>query len=403
MGSLEVQEPPLTTSGRRPRLLFLITCLQYGGADAQLVSLAVGFRKRGWDVAVASMVAPKAVANQLEEGGIKVHSLGMLGGFPDPRGVLNLARLIQQWQPDVVHSHMVHANILARVTRLFTPMRKLICTAHNLRETSERGGGTWHKELMYRLTDPMADHTTIISHAAFDRYVAVKAVPRHKFSVVPNGVDAERFAPSLEVRTLARRELGYRNEFVWMAVGRMVVQKDYPSLLRAIARLRETNAVLLLVGKGPLLDELTAYAASLGVADRVRFAGVRQDLTGWYNAADAFVMSSEFEGLSVALLEAAAIGLPCVVTDVGGNSEVVLDGINGFVVPPQNSDALATAMERLMTLPANELRQFGMASRDHCLSRFSLQQVITQWETLYACTASSLKGRNHLHAVAGRS
>ncbi len=84
---------------------------------------------------------------------------------------------IREFNPDVVHAHMVHANLLGRFTRLICPMRALICTAHNLRETSEKGGPTWHKELLYRLTDFLADRTTIICHAAYERYIQTRAVP----------------------------------------------------------------------------------------------------------------------------------------------------------------------------------------------------------------------------------
>jgi len=371
-------------SVRSRRLMVLITSLQYGGADSQVVALTLGLKDRGWDVAVVCMVAPTAFADVLQAAGVPVHSLDMPRGIPDPRGMRRLAALVRAFRPDVLHSHMVHANLLARVTRLFARMPVLVCTAHNLREESEKGGPTWHKELLYRWTDGLADETTIISRAAFDRYVAVGAVPRHKFSVVPNGIDTSRFAPSAEARKRARKELGFADEFVWMAVGRMVVQKDYPNLLRAFARIESPKSSLMIAGRGPLQAELEALSASLGVRDRVRFVGVRPDLAAWYNAADAFVNSSVFEGLSAALLEAAATALPAVVTDVGGNGEIYLHNASGYLVPPSDSTALAAAMQRLMLLGDAERGQLGEAARDYCLKTYALETVISRWETLYA-------------------
>jgi glycosyltransferase involved in cell wall biosynthesis len=201
--------------------------------------------------------------------------------------------------------------------------------------------------------------------------------------VVPNGVDTERFAPSAEKRQRVRAEFGFGDEFVWMAVGRLVVQKDFPNLLRAFAQLRDRKSVLLIAGNGVLRDELGSCAAELGIADRVRFAGVRPDISGWYNAADAYVMSSIFEGLSIALLEAAASGLPFAVTDVGGNREIVLDDVNGYLVPSQNSAALGSAMQRLMDLPEEELEAFRQASRNHCMEKYSMHKIIREWEGIY--------------------
>jgi glycosyltransferase involved in cell wall biosynthesis len=380
------------------RLLFLITSLQYGGADAQVAALAKGLLQRGWGVAVVCMVAPVAFADDLRASGIPVHSLDMPRGIPHPGAIVKFAQIIREWKPDVVHSHMVHANLLARATRLFTPMPMLICTAHNLREESEKGGGTRHKEILYRLTDALADHTTIISEAAYERYVAVGAAPRRKISVVPNGVDTERFAPSAEKRQRVRAEFGFGDEFVWMAVGRLVVQKDFPNLLRAFAQLRDKKSILLIAGNGVLGDELRAYAGELGIADRVRFAGVRPDISGWYNAADAYVMSSIFEGLSIALLEAAASGLPFVVTDVGGNREIVLDGVNGYLVPSRDSAALGAAMQRLVDLPEDGLREFRQASRNHCTERYSMHKIIREWEGIYDRRRVPERG-NRIHAA----
>ncbi len=380
------------------RILILITTLTFGGAETQVVRLAIEFKKRGWTVQVVCMIDPDAFVQQLEAEDIEVRSLGMPRGIPDPRAIWRMRRLVRAFKPDIVHAHMVHANLLGRIARLFCPIPALICTAHNLRESSEKGGATWHKELLYRVTDFLSDRTTIICKAAFDRYVRVGAVPANKFELIPNGVDTARFCPSREVREAERRALDAGDRFVWFAVGRLVEQKDYFTLLQAAHKLRGSEWLLLIAGDGPLSAELEAEAKRLKIDHRVRFLGARENIQRLYNAADGLVMSSIYEGLSVALLEAAAAGLPCVVTDVGGNAEAVIDGVTGYVVPATDAAALAGAMQKLQDLPPDERRSLGHAARHHCLSNFSLDKVVDRWIELYA---RYLPKRGAPHSSAG--
>jgi glycosyltransferase involved in cell wall biosynthesis len=286
---------------------------------------------------------------------------------------------------------MVHANLLARITRLVCPMPALVCTAHNLRETSEKGGPTWHKEILYRLTDFLADRTTIICHAAFERYVEVGAVPAAKLEVVPNGIDVQQFSPSPEARVAARAALGLTPAtFVWLSVGRLVEQKDYPTLLAAVRLLPDQDFVVLIAGKGPLLEFLQTECQRLGLERKVRFLGASENVGQLYAASDAFVMSSVFEGLSAALLEASAMALPSVVTDVGGNTEIVTEGETGYVVPAGDPGRLCEALKTMMALENETRQKLGSAARRHCLATYRLDIVTDQWIELYArCLAKT--------------
>jgi len=361
----------------------LITTLTFGGAETQVVRLSGELKARGWDVAVACMVTPISHTDTLRQQGIPVYSLEMSRGVPDPRALLRLARLIREFNPDVVHAHMVHANLLARFTRLICRIPVLICTAHNLRETSEKGGPTWHKELLYRMTDPLADRTTIICNAAYQRYIRTKAVPASKLQMVPNGVDTDKFAPSDVIRERVRKDLNLRDSFVWLAVGRLVEQKDYANLFSALTRVPEGNWRLLIAGNGPMETNLKKLVDELALTDRVRFIGIRANIADLFKASDGYVMSSSFEGLSMALLEAAATGLAAVVTDVGGNRDLVLDGQTGYVVPPGNPHALARAITRVMDLPDAERRELGSVARRHCVENYRFEMVGEQWVRLY--------------------
>jgi glycosyltransferase involved in cell wall biosynthesis len=363
------------------RIFFLSTSMGMGGADSQLLSAAQELRSRGHEVLIVSLTPLGPMGLEARSLGIPTESLEMRRGFPDPRGLLRLVRLVRSWRPDVVHSHMVHANLMARAVRLIAPVPALVSTIHNIFE-----GGRL-RMAAYRLTNTLVDHMTIVSQAAFDRFVGDGIVPKDILRVVPNGVDMARFrSASSGAGQSVRLSLGLtEGGFVWLAVGRFEVAKDYPTMLRAFAKVREQEprAVLLLVGRGSLQKETEALARELGLGTGVRFLGVRSDVPEVMSAADGYVMSSAWEGMPMVLLEAAAAGLPIVATRVGGNYEVVRQGETGFLVPPSDHEALGLAMLRLSQLSEPERRAMGERGREHVRAHYDLGRVAERWEDLY--------------------
>jgi glycosyltransferase involved in cell wall biosynthesis len=362
------------------KILLLSTSMGMGGADKLLLTAARTLQSAGHEVRIVSLTALGPMGLQAQSFGIPTESLNMRRGVPDPRGLVQLAKLVRAWRPDVVHSHMVHANLMARALRLFVRVPVLISTIHNIYE----GGQLWM--MGYRLTNGLVDHMTIVSEAAADRFVNDRIVPRNLLTVVPNGVDVDYFRDvSADAREKVRDSQGLSAEFVWLAVGRFEIAKDYPNMLRAFAdlRARRPEAILWLVGRGSLQGETEALVAELGLTAAVRFLGVRHDVPEVMSAADGYVMSSAWEGMPMVLLEAAAAGLPIVATRVGGNHEVVCDKETGYLVPPRDPHALAMAMARLMELPEDQRRALGERGREHVRAHYGLHRVAEQWEALY--------------------
>lgn len=362
------------------RILFLSTSMGMGGADSQLLSAAKELQERGHEIFIVSMTALGPMGLQGRGMGLRVESLEMRRGVPDPRGLTRLARITRSWRPDVVHSHMVHANLMARALRLVAPVPALVSTIHNIYE----GGRLWMAG--YRYSNGLVDQMTIVSQAAADRFIRERIVPAELLRVAPNGVDTEGIlrVPA-GARAAVRASLGLGSQLVWLAVGRFEVAKDYPNMLRAFALVRRDRpgATLLLVGRGSLQPETEALVRELGLGEAVRFLGVRDDVPAVMAAADAYVMSSAWEGMPMVLLEAAAAGLPIVATEVGGNREVVLEAQSGFLVPPRDENALAAAMLRLDALPEAERRSLGQRGQEHIRQHYGLARVADRWEELY--------------------
>lgn len=361
------------------RVMLLITGLARGGAEAQAAGLALELRRRGCEVSVVSMLPPVAFVEELKRGGVDVHSLGMRPGKPGPRGLWRFVKLLRDVRPTVLHAHLFHANLLARLTRLICPVPVLLSTIHSLAESGRNATGVSARDWLYRCTDWLSDRTVSVSEAVSARHLESRAVSPRASVVIPNGVRLETLVVPAETRARVRRELEIHDEFAWLTAGRLMWKKDHATMLQAMAR--QPEGILFIAGEGPLEKELRAQAETLGA--RVRFLGLREDIPDLMSACDGFVMSSVVEGLPMALIEAAMAGLPAVATDAGGVREVIRDGETGFVVPARDAEVLGEAMRRLAGMPAEARGEMGSTARRNAIERFSLSEAATRSEALY--------------------
>jgi glycosyltransferase involved in cell wall biosynthesis len=348
-----------------------------GGAEQQAILLAKGLRRRGWRVSMVALSGSGGdAAAELEDAGVQFLSLQMRKGLADPRGWIRFQRWLWREQPDVLHAHLPHAAWLARWSRLAAPVPLVVDTLHS------SSTGTLGRHFGYACSHLLTDHVTAVSEATAASHLAAGMVSESKLSVVWNGIDVDRWQPDARARCEAREELGVKDDFLWLAVGRLEAVKDYPSLLRAMTRTPE-QARLLVLGAGPQEGRLTELAEWLGLKRRVRFAGFEPNVVRWMRAADGFVLSSRYEGLPMVLLEAGACGVPVVATDVLGTREVVVDGETGWLAPAGDAQELAKTMMKLMHMPPDARHAMGERARRHVARNFSLEAVLDRWERLY--------------------
>ncbi len=356
------------------------------GAERQLLLLAAGMRRQGWRVTVVALAGTGgAAAAELRAAGVDFLSLGMRKGLADPRGWTRFIAWLRRNKPDVVHAHLPHAAWLARWSRLFAPVPVVIDTLHS---SSTGGPG---RRVGYRLSRALPDQVTAVSQSVADAHISARLVRSSALTVLPNGVDVEEWQPDAQVRAEVRREMGLEDAFLWLAVGRLDMVKDYPTLLKAMAAVPPPARVVI-AGAGPLLNNLARLSSHLGLYERVRFLGFEANIKHWYRAADGLVLSSRWEGLPMALLEAAACGLPAVATDVPGSREIVLEGETGTLVPPLDASALAWAMTAMMRTSPEERRRMGARARQRVVEHFSLAACFERWDELY-CAWLSRKSR----------
>jgi glycosyltransferase involved in cell wall biosynthesis len=363
----------------------LTPSLDYGGAEVLIVQLALYLIDTGWRVCVVSMLAPLAFADELTSKGAEVVSLRMEPKGANIAGVVALIREIRRFRPSIIHTHMFHANLLARLLRPAL-RRPLVCTVHNILESPRTSTTSTLRDLAYRYTDHLCDGTTAVAEAVRARLVQDRLANPTRLWTIPNGVDTNRFAPNSRTRSRVRAEQGWENSFVWLAVGRFELAKDYPTMLRAfkLVRERHSTARLAIAGSGRLEAELRQFVNQTRLTSHIDFLGTRTDIADLLAGCDGYVMSSAWEGAPLALLEACSSALPVVTTDAGGVSEVVVSGENGFIVPIGNVEQLASAMSDIVAATPAHRQHLGERARRRIVEHFSINSTFQGYEQCYS-------------------
>ena len=357
---------------------FLIPTLnRLGGAERQVMLLAKALAGRGLPVSVIALSGTGGQsAIDLRSNDVQFLSLHMRKGLADPRGWLRFRSWIEHNRPDVLHANLPHSVLMARWSRFGAPIRVLVETIH-----SPATGGLL-RGFAYRTSVGQPDLVTAVSRPAADPWLIGGIANKNRLAILPNGIDLDFWRRDPEARPAIRQELGLGDEFVWIAVGRLEPVKDHATLLRAFAQLPDSTR-LLIAGAGPLGRELAEMANRLRVESRVQFLGFQSDVRRWMHAADAFVLTSRWEGLPMAFLEAAACELPAVCTDIPAMREIVSCLPGSVLVPVGNTDALASAMNAMKDLPECERARIARTLRGSVAHRFGLDSIVDRWEETY--------------------
>ncbi|MFH1690675.1 MAG: glycosyltransferase [Candidatus Eisenbacteria bacterium] len=374
------------------KVLHVVESMKAGGAERVVVEYAKWHDRSRYEPEVCCVLSSGPFADSVASSGVPVHVLGRKSRF-DLGAIFRLARIVRRGRFDVVHNHNFAALAAGLPASVLGRARAVIRTEHNVLRT--RGPA---RHYVSRAAALREDAQIAVSDAVRRAHTDCGRIRPGRFVTVLNGVDEERLAPSAD-RASVRRQLGLPDDaVVCLNVGSLTEQKNRRTLLDAAARLTDIDELrLLVVGSGPEEEELRGRVNELGLSGRVLLLGQRLDVPDLLAASDIFVLSSDWEGLPITILEAMAAGVPCVATAVGGVPEALTDGVNGLTVEPGDPEALAYGLRRLAGDADLRARLAG-AARDEFERRFRASQMVRQTEALYDM---ALSGRAAL-ASAGR-
>jgi glycosyltransferase involved in cell wall biosynthesis len=358
-------------------VLILIKGLGRGGAEQLLASGIPYLDRERYRYRFAYLLPWKdSLVAEVRAAGLPVDCLD---GAKGAGWVARLRSLLRREDIRLVHAH---SPVAAAAARLVAGRRvRVVYTEHNVWSRYHRA-----TRAANLLTFPRNDHVFAVSDMvrASVRYPGpLRALPMPPVETLHHGLDPAA-AGGFEADGV-RAELGIPNDAPLIgSIANFKAAKDHATLLRAAARVREAvpEVRLLLVGQGPLEAETRRLAGELGLADAVVFAGFRTDARRLAAAFDVFTLSSTYEGLPIALIEAMALGRPAVVTRVGGTPEVVTDGADGLLVPPRDPAALASALLRVLADPGLRAAM-GAAARTRAME-FDIRKAVRRMEQVYA-------------------
>ncbi|MBD3867921.1 MAG: glycosyltransferase family 4 protein [Acidobacteria bacterium] len=369
------------SSGDRPSLMLSIMSLGGGGAERNCTLLAGGLAERGYPVSLATLADPATDFYPVPQGverfslNLGQGSTGLLSAVRNNRARIRALReLFRRERPQGIISFIDEVNILA--TLAAAPLGIPVIISQRADTDLYDSGRIW--SMLRRYAYPKAARLVSVSHGVDDYF---DWIPAGRRTVIQNPVSTavlkaiEQPAPPPPARPYV------------VAMGRLAKQKGFDILLQAFARLagKHSGIDLKILGEGELRSDLERLGSELGLAGRVEFPGRLEDPFPTLRAATVFVLSSRYEGFPNVLTEAMACGLPVVATDCpAGPSEIIRHGEDGLLVPVEDPDALASAMDRLLS-DAGERQRFG-AEAARIATRRTLSNHLDQWEAVIGDT-----------------
>jgi glycosyltransferase involved in cell wall biosynthesis len=369
------------------KILYLITGTNVGGTERSLLEICRRLDRNRYHPTVVSLKKEGPVAGHIRELGVDTLSLGMresadwLSSLELGLGILRLPRMLRGRSFDIAHSFLYRANIFGRLAGPRCGIPKIV---NSVRVTAEEESPLMR--FLDRRTIHRADRVCVLSRALSADLRERTGLPADRIAVIPNGIDTAAADRALAAAgEAARAGLGLSHaDLVVASIGRLHRQKGFDVLLEAFRplALAHPRGRLIIAGEGPERAALEEKAAALGIAGRVLFTGAVSSPWNVLAAADIFVLPSRYEGMPNALLEAMAAALPVVATGVGAVPEMIEDGRQGFVVPPQDPQAIAAALDRLSWSP--DLRkEMGRRGRETAKGSFSPAAAMDRLVALY--------------------
>lgn len=364
----------------RIRVLMVIPALLPGGAEMLVRNMLLAGFHSDYDIAVCCLGGPLGtfLERDLESRGLRLFYLGMRSRL-DGRVVFSLYNLLKEYRPVIVHTHL-NALLYALIPTILVRIPVRVHTVHNTASMEGKPPLRFASRAAFRWFRFVPVGISSLIAKTVEEYYGISEVP-----VINNGIPTTESDISGENRASVRSGLGIPSDWIiCVHVGRFVKQKNHRLLVKSFSSVAKErpDAMLLLIGKGELMEETKAQVKELGLEKQVKFLGVRDDVPAVLSACDIFVFSSDWEGLPITLIEAMAAGLPVVTTSVGGIPDLIEHDKNGYLVGRGDSHGLANAILKIAA-DRSLAKTMGRNARQFAREHFDISVTVNGHERLY--------------------
>ncbi|QUW23294.1 glycosyltransferase family 4 protein [Sporosarcina sp. Marseille-Q4063] len=369
------------------KIVQLITSMDtVGGAQIHVRDIAIGMKKLGHSVVLVSGEG-KNIHTAIDNEGIlhyrNKHLVRKLNIITDIKALIELRKVLKQIEPDLIAAHSSKAGVIGRIVgwSLGIPT---VFTAHGWSFTE---GVPIRLRVIYIVIEKVAGLFSdgVITVSDYDYLLARKnkIIPAQKLYTIHNGVHDSK--PPYVVKK-------GRDVPIIIMVARFAVPKKQIDLLKALQKLQSLKWRIRFVGDGPLLKKSIDYVKEHGLSQRVEFLGNRKDVEKLLMQSDLFILLSDWEGLPLSILEAMRSGLPVIASDVGGVKEVVLDSVNGYLIPENAEGELIRKVKHLLANPKSRL-EMGKESRRIFETNFTFSKMLDETDTYYEKILENKRGK----------
>ena len=370
------------------KVLHITFDMRVGGAERVIYNLVENTDRSKYDVSILCLDQPIGPFGlRLKEKGYQIDALRRKQGL-DFSLIKTVRDYVIAHNINVLHCHQYTPYIYGLFSSIFTPAKAIFTEHGRFYPDRRRMKRIFFNPILARLTPSI----TSISSATKEALVRYENIPGNRVRVIYNGIEDSNHT-RLKSASDVKRSWGIGERgFVLGTVARLDSIKNHPLMIRALKRILEKypETFLIIVGDGPERKGLEELTSELGIEGQVIFTGFQEDTHLFYGIMDIFLLTSFSEGTAMTLLEAMAAGLPCIVTNVGGNPEIVKGGETGFIIPREDEEALS---DKICTvLGDNALRKkMGQAARKRFEERFTVEKMVKAYEKIYDEIAMSRK------------
>jgi len=361
---------------KKTKILHLISGLEIGGAETMLSQVLPLLKN--FEHIVCSLSGPGALGEKIESLGFKV--IYLEGGKKfSLKSIIQFHKIIKKERPDIISTRLIHADIFGRIFGKLFGTKKIVCILESILDNPK------YDKFFYieRISSCLVDRYVAVSNAVKNKYIKMAKIKPKKIVTIYNGIDLKKFQLS-EDKIITRKKLGLSiDDTIIGYAAKMRPERNHLALIKSIAILEKKypKIKLLLAGDGPEKNNLMQLSEKLGIADNVTFLGQRNDIPQILNSLDIFISPSQYEGMSVAILEAMGIGLPIIASDIEPNRELIEENKDGILVDQNQPSLIAEKIKLLLDNPII-IKKLAIAAK-HKIKLFSLEKTVSELDKLY--------------------